>query len=134
MGIKMIKRSKISQRKKSLILSEAVKPGSVISSLAKLHGVAEGTIYKWLKHKKQSESSTTDRKLPKSLVTPHFVEVAVLNANKHNNSSDSGDSSCGNSALQKASFVFSTFSVSFDGTFKSEVIVKIINALDESIC
>lgn len=120
----MIKRSKISQRKKSLILSEAVRPGCVISSLAKLHGVAEGTIYKWLKHKKQSESSTPDRKLPESLVNSDFVEVTILDQNKHNN--NSGYSSCGNSALQKASFIFSSFSISFEGRFKSEVIAKII--------
>ncbi len=118
----MLKKAKISQRKKSLILSEAAKSDCVISSLAKSYNISKGTIYKWLKQRKQ-QASKVCAEVAVATAKNDFIELAVVDANKHYNS-----------YLQKASFVFNDFSLSFEGKFKSEVVLKIINALDESTC
>ncbi len=118
----MLKRAKISQRKKSLILSEAAKPDCVISSLAKSYNISKGTIYKWLKQRKQAATMEVGE-VAVATSNNDFVELSVIDSNKHHTS-----------YLQKASFVFDDFSLSFEGKFKSEVVLKIINALDESTC
>lgn len=75
----MVKRVKIAQRKKSLILSEVAKPDCVILSLAKSHNISKGTIYKWLKQRTQPAAKVVGE-LAVGAANNDFVELSVIDS------------------------------------------------------
>lgn len=116
----MAKNKKISFERKSAVLAELALPGRTITEVAKNQGVSRSIIYAWTKEKHVSKIKKT-----KNIITPvnhNFIEVSVVDHENHKNSS-----------LQKASFMFSDFSLIIEGNIGSARLLKILKNLGE-IC
>ena len=65
------------------------------------NGITRGTIYAWIKENKQPQHKKVN---VTALANNGFAELAILDSKEHKNH-----------PLQKASFVFSEFSLMFEG-------------------
>jgi transposase-like protein len=115
-GVQLMKRiqSKVSAAIKSQILAKLIEPGVMVSDLAKLYGLSKSIIYAW-----QQEARKVDDGCRAALAS-QFVEVSVKTSNPPR--------------LEKASLVFSDFSLCLEGRIQSSSLVAIMQILEESSC
>lgn len=106
----------ISKRLKDEIISKLLAANSLVPDLSKSYGISSSTLYKW-RHKAKKKKSITAIEVSKE----KFVELLVEEPNSY----------LKESTLQKASLIFSDFSISIEGRVSSSKFISILKILEE---
>jgi transposase-like protein len=117
---------------KAKILSESMKPGCVISDLARSYGISPARLYGWrsdLKYISTSNDSKFETKLDsKTEVASKFVELTLnseeIDCNTHPQEK---------AFIKKAIITFDNFSMSLEGRVNKELVVHLLK-LSEELC
>lgn len=107
------KKSRISVEKKGQIIAKILKPGSIAAEVARLHDISPKTVYGWLK--KPKDSRVLEAKVNNS--NNQFVELSIKESRT--------------STLQKASLIFSDFSISIEGKVSISKFISVLKILEE---
>lgn len=125
----MKRRNKISSEQKLQILENLSVSGSSVGQLAKLHGISRSVLYKWARTHKAING------IAKQVVNfkDNFVELSVDQTLDMPTmvAQDLSLASSNKTELQKASLVFSNFSILLEGVISSKKLISIIKTLEE---
>ena len=108
--------NKILPEIKSQILSELLMPGSIVSKLAKSYNISSTTIHNW---QRQSQKNKVEIGNEVESID-NFIELSIKDSK--------------NFALEKASLIFSDFSIVIEGKVRSSSLFEIIKILEGESC